>query len=107
MFHGNQEHISENAEKDQRAITDQEDGRSSLERNQSFTNVQENITEVPVPIKLKVDNLQISNEKFKGKSIVTGLKFDGVQFSAIKFQGKSFVMLGETETRWRQKQTKT
>ena len=59
VFHGNQEQISENAEEDQRVVTDQEYGRSSLERNQSFTSVQENITEVPIPVKLKADNLQI------------------------------------------------
>ena len=103
MLHGNQEQISKNAEEDQRAVTDKEDGRISIEQNQSFTSVQENIIEVLIPVKLKADNLQISNEKFKGKSVVTGLKVDGVQLSAVKFQGKSFVMLGETEMRWRPK----
>ena len=103
MFHGNQEQISENAKEDQRAVTDQEDGRSSLEWNQSFTSVQENIIEVLVQVKWKAGNLQISNEKFKGKSIVIGLKVDGVQLLAVKLQGKSFVMLEETKTRWRPK----
>ena len=67
------------------------------------------MTEVPVPAKSKADNVQISNEKFKGKSIVIGWKFNGVQLSAVKFQGKSFVMLGdkvETKNK-RQKQTET
>ena len=31
VFHGNQEQISENAKEDQRAVMDQEYGRSSLE----------------------------------------------------------------------------
>ena len=75
----------QNAKEGQRAVTDQEDGKSSLERNQSFTSVQENITKVPVLVKLKADNMQISNEKFKKKSIVTGLKVDGVQLSTVKF----------------------
>ena len=39
VFHGNQEQISENVEEDQRDVTDQEYGRSSLEQNQSFTSV--------------------------------------------------------------------
>ena len=47
--------------------------------------------------------MQIPNEKFKGKSVVTRLKVDDVQLSAVKFQGKAFVMLGETGTRWRPK----
>ena len=46
------------------------------------------MTEVPVPAKSKADNVQISNEKFKGKSVVTGLKFDVVQLSGVKFQRK-------------------
>ena len=74
MFHGIQEQISKNAEENQRAIIDQEDGRSSLEKNQSFTDVQEDITEVPVLSKLKANSVQITNEKLKGKSVVTRLK---------------------------------
>ena len=31
VFHANEEQISENSEEDQRAVTDQEDGMSSLE----------------------------------------------------------------------------
>ena len=73
----------------------------SLEWNQSFTGLQESIKRIPVEAKLKVDNLQISNEKIKGKSITTGLKDDGVQISTVKFQGKYFLMLGETK--WRPK----
>ena len=101
MFHGNQEHISENTEEDQRVVTDQEDGRSSLEQNQSFTSVRENLTEVHVPVKLKADNLQIPNRNLKGKSVVVELKDEAVQISSVKFQGKSFVMLGESN--WRPK----
>ena len=74
VFHGNQEQISDNAEEDQRAVIDQEYGISSLERNQSFTDVQEYITEVLVPTKFKADSVQITNEKLKGKSVVTRLK---------------------------------
>ena len=33
VFHGFKEQISKNGEEDQRAVIDQEDGRSSLERN--------------------------------------------------------------------------
>ena len=44
--------------------------------------------EVPIPTKSKADNVQISNEKFKGKYVVTVLKVDVVQLSAIKFQRK-------------------
>ena len=45
----------------------------SLEKNQSFTGVQESIKKIHVEAKLKVNNLQISNEKIKVKSIITGL----------------------------------
>ena len=72
-----------------------------LERNRSFTHVQERIKKIPIEAKLKADNLQISNEKIKGKSVVTGLKDDGVKISTVKFQGKYFVMLGERK--WRPK----
>ena len=83
-----EEHISKKAEENQRistdreenrkAVTNQEDGRISLERNQSFTDVQQDITQVPVPSKLKVDSVQITNEKLKGKFVVTRLKVYGV-----------------------------
>ena len=46
------------------------------------------MTEVPVPAKSKADNVQISNENFKGKSIVIGLKVDDVQLSRVNFQRK-------------------
>ena len=49
-----------------------------LEKNQFFTNIKEGMTEVPVPAKSKADNVQISNEKFKGKYVVTVLKVDVV-----------------------------
>ena len=71
----------------------------SLERNQSFIGVQERIKNILVEAKLKVDNLQFSNENIKGKSVATASKYDGVQISTIKFQGKYFVMLGETKGR--------
>ena len=60
----------------------------TLEQNQSCTNIKEGMTEVPVPAKSKAGNVQISNEKFKGKSVVTWLKFDAVQLSTVKFQRK-------------------
>ena len=90
MFHSIREHILKKAKESQRIATDQEekqkvvidqeDGISKLESNQSFTDVQEDITEVPVQVKLKADNLQITNEKLKGKYVVTGLKVNGVKF---------------------------
>ena len=46
------------------------------------------MTEVLVPAKSKADNIQISKENFKGKSVVTGLKVDVVQLSVVKFQRK-------------------
>ena len=39
LFDGNKEHVLQNAEEDQKAIINQEEGRSSLEQNQSFTSV--------------------------------------------------------------------
>ena len=48
----------------------------------------------PVPEKLKVDNLQSSNEKCNEELVMAGFKGEDVQILAIKYQGKSFVMLG-------------
>ena len=59
---------------------------NTLEQNQSFTNIKEGMIEVPVLAKSKADNVQISNENFKGNSIVIGLKVDAVQLSAISFK---------------------
>ena len=57
----NQENFSENIEESHRVDIKQEEGRSSLEHNQSFIGIQEDIMEFPIPDKLKVDNLQSSN----------------------------------------------
>ena len=88
VLNGNHEQVSENAEEDQKAVTSQEEGMNTLEQNQIFTNIKEGMTKVPVPAKSKADNVHISNEKFKGNSVVTGLKVDAVQLSAVKFQRK-------------------
>ena len=101
VFDGNQDNVSENAKEDQTTIINQEEGTSSLERNQSFTSIQENITEVLVPVKLKADSLQIQSKMFKEKYVVAELKDETVQISSVKFQGKYFVMLGESN--WRPK----
>ena len=47
-----------------------------------------------VPNKLKVDNLQSSNEKYNEELVMVGFKGEVVQISAIKYKDKSFVMLG-------------
>ena len=99
-FNENKEHFLENIEKSHKVDIKQEEGRSSLEQNQSFIGIQEYIMEFPVPDKLKADNLQSSNEKSKEDSLITGLKGEIVKLSAIKYQGKSFVILGGVETRW-------
>ena len=96
VFDVNQEQVSKNVEEDQIVVINQEERRCSLERNQSFTGVQENITEVHVLVKLKADNLRIPNKKLKGKFVVVELKYETVQISSVKFQGKSFVMLEES-----------
>jgi len=71
VVNGNQEQVSENVEKDHRAVSNQEEEVGSLDKNQSFTGVQESTKNIPVEAKLKADNLQISNEKIKGKSVTT------------------------------------
>ena len=79
VVNGNQEQVLENAEKEHRVVSKQEEEVGSLERNPSFTSVQESIKKILVEVKLIADNLQISNEKIRGKSVVTRLKDDGVQ----------------------------
>ena len=66
----NQEQFSENIEEIHIVDIKQEQGRSSLEQNQSFIGIQEDIMEFPVPDKWKADNLQSSNERYKEDSIV-------------------------------------
>ena len=51
---------------------------NTLEQNHFFTNIKEGMTEFPVLAKSNADNVQISNEKFKGKYVVTVLKVDVV-----------------------------
>ena len=58
----NQEQFSENIEESHRVDTKQEEGKSSLEQNQSLIGIQEDIMEFPVMDKLKVDNPQSLNE---------------------------------------------
>ena len=50
--------------------------------------------EFPVLDKLKIDNLQSSNEKSNEELVMAGFKGEVVQLSTLKYQGKSFVMLG-------------
>ena len=61
----NQEQLSKNIEESHRVDIKQEEGRSSLEQNQSFTGIQEDIMEFPVLDKLKADNIHSSNGNFK------------------------------------------
>ena len=78
----------------------QEEERTSVENDQDFTDIQENIADVFVPSKLEVENIQIPSKKLKGRSLVE-IKNEGVQISSIKFRGKSYAMIGESN--WRPK----
>ena len=84
----NQEQFLENIEESHKVDITQEEGRSSLEQNQSFTSIQEYIMEFPVWDKMKTDNLQSSNENYKEESVIEELKGETIQLSAIKYQGK-------------------
>ena len=72
----------------------QEEERKSVEHDQDFTDIQENIAEVFVPAKLEAENIQIPSKKLKGKSMVV-LKYEAMEISSIKFRGKSSAMIGE------------
>ena len=61
----NQEQFSDNIEESHRVDTKQEEGKSSLEKNQNITDVQEIIVEFPITDNLKADNPQSSGEKSK------------------------------------------
>ena len=56
-----------------------------------------------VPNKLKVDNLQSSNEKSNEELVMEGFKGEAMQLLVVKYQGKSFVMFGGVEMSWRPK----
>ena len=99
----NQEQFLENIEESHKVDITQEEGRSSLEQNQSFIAIQEDIMEFPVTDKLKADNPQSSNENSKEELVAAGLKCDLVQLSAANYQVKSLIMLGGAEMRWRPK----
>ena len=72
----------------------QEEEKKSVEHDQEFTDIQENITDVIVLAKLQVENIQIPSKKFKGNSVVES-KNEGLLISSIKFHGKSYAMIGE------------
>ena len=78
----------------------QQEERKSVEHDQDFTDIQENIVDIFVPAKIEAKNIQIPSKKLKGKSVVE-LKNEGVQISSIKFCGKSYAMIGESN--WRPK----
>ena len=66
----NQIEVSKNLEEVQAASLKQEEEKKSVEHDQEFTDIQENITDVFVPAKLEDENIQIPSKKFKGKSVV-------------------------------------
>ena len=78
----------------------QEEEWKSVEHDQDFTDIQENIADVFVPAKFEAENIQIPSKKLKRKSVVEQ-KNEGVQISSIKFRGKSYAMIGKSN--WRPK----
>ena len=87
-LHENQEQFLENIEESHKVDITQEEGRISLEQNQSFTGIQEARMEFPVPDKLKADNIQSSHENSKEELAIALLKGETIQLSAVKYQGK-------------------
>ena len=100
IYEGNWIEVYENVEEVQAAVLKQEEERKSIEHDQDFTHIQENIANVFVPANFQAENIQISSKKIKGKSVVE-LKNEGIQISSINFRGKSYAMIGESN--WRPK----
>ena len=86
----NQVQISENIEETLIVDINQEEGKITLEQNQVSTSIQEEIMDFSVPEKMKVDNVQSSNEKSNEELVMAGFKGEVVQLSTVKYQGKSF-----------------
>ena len=84
----------------------QKEDINTLEKNNISTSIQEEIVEVHVPNKLKIDTLHSSNEKTNEELVMSGFRSDVVQFSNVKYQGKYFVILGGTRMTWRLKSSR-
>ena len=65
-----------------------------------INDIQGNMTEVSIPAKMELEDIQVPSEKTKENSMV-GFKKEGVLISNVKFQGRSYAMLGESI--WRPK----
>ena len=57
--------VSENVEEVQAAVLKQEEERKSVEHDQDFIDIQENIADVFVPSKLEAKNIQIPSKNSK------------------------------------------
>ena len=57
IYEGNQIEVSENVEEVQAEFLKQEEERKSIEHDQDFTDIQENIAHVFIPAKLKSENI--------------------------------------------------
>ena len=83
-------------------VTNQEEGKCVLEQEHIPIDVHEEIKEIPVLDKLRVDNTQSSKEGLEEKMGMKGVKREVLQLATIKHQGKSLSMLGEVVV-WRHK----
>ena len=61
----NRDQFLENIEEIHKVYIKQEEGRSSLEQNQSFTGIQEDIMEFPIPDKLKMIIYRVQMKSIK------------------------------------------
>ena len=66
----NQIEVSKNLEEVQATGLKQEEEKKSVEHDQEFTDIQENLIDVIVLGKLQDENIQIPSKKFKGNSVV-------------------------------------
>ena len=92
--------ISEDLEEVPATVLKQQEQKESVNLDQDINTIHENMANVSIPAKMELEDIQVPNEKTKGKSMV-GFKKEGVLISHVKFQGKSYAMLGESI--WRPK----
>ena len=92
--------ISEYLEEVPATVLKQQEEKESINLDQDMNNIQENMVDVSIPTKMESEDIQVPNDKTKGKYMV-GFKKEGVLISSVKFQGRSFAMLSDST--WRPK----
>ena len=84
----------------QEAVLEHEEENKSIDLDHDVNDIQENMADASVPIKIEVENIQIPSKKLKGKPMVE-IENEGVLISSINIRRRSYAMIGDSN--WRPK----